>query len=56
MLQHTITQPKPTAHEAQAILGIQRGSIAGAATENTNSFLERLFMHRGKPDPEQSKD
>lgn len=55
-LQHMITQPKPTVHEAQAMPGIRRGSIAVAATEYTNSFLERLFVHRGKPDPKQSKD
>lgn len=52
-LRHTITRPKPTAaHEAQAMPSVQRDSMAVEATENPNSFVERLFMHRGKPDPE----
>ena len=56
-LQRTITRPKLTAaHEAQAMPGIQRGSIAVEAAENPDSFGERLFMHRGEPDPKQNKD
>lgn len=56
-LQHTITRPKPTAaHEAWDMLSTQRGSIAIGAAENPDGFRERLFVHRGKPDPEQNKD
>lgn len=56
-LQHVITQPKPTAaHEARAMPGIQRGSIAVEAAENPSSFGKRLFMHRGKPDAEENED
>jgi len=52
-LQRTITRPKPTAaHEAQAMPGTQRGSTAVEAAENPGSFGKRLFVHRGKPDPE----
>lgn len=55
-LQHTITRPKPsTAHQAQAMLGTQRGSAVVEATENPDSIRERLFVHEGKPNSKQNK-